>query len=133
MNDRTSDVVGIDKVTQTIEDIMTPKDKDGKMRKVIIVGHDVKQDIELLKPLDFNVYDMPNLKEVVDNQQLHQHRSQINNGAGLSAVLNSLNISYNYLHNAGNDAVYTLQSLIRLAIIKRHESLAKSKLKGQAQ
>lgn len=105
---------------------MSPKLPSGELRKVILVGHDVKQDIALLESIDFDVYEMRNLLEVVDNQKLHQHRHRFYNGQGLSAVLAGLDISYMYLHNAGNDAVYTLQSLIRLAIIKRQESLARS-------
>lgn len=104
---------------------MSPKSRSGELKKVIFVGHDVKQDIALLESIDFDVYEMKNLLEVVDNQKLHQHRHRFYDGQGLSAVLAGLEIEYKFLHNAGNDAVYTLQSLIRLAILKRQESLAR--------
>lgn len=104
---------------------MSPKSPSGELRKVILVGHDVKQDVAFLNSIDFDVYDMRNLLEVVDNQKLHQHRHRFYNGQGLSAVLVGLGISYKFLHNAGNDAVYTLQSLVRLAVLKRQESLAR--------
>lgn len=102
---------------------MSPKSDSEKPREVIVVGHDVKQDIQLLNSLDFDVYEMENLLEVVDNQKLHQHRSKFDNGQSLCTVLTGLKISYHFLHNAGNDAVYTLQSLLRLAVLKRQESL----------
>lgn len=104
---------------------MSPKWPSGELRKVVCVGHDVKQDIALLKSINFDVYEMSNLLEVVDNQKLHQHRNRFYNGQGLSVVLAGLDISYMYLHNAGNDAVYTLQSLLRLAVLKRQESLVR--------
>lgn len=126
MFSRTSEFVPIIKVLKAIEEIMSPKSPTGELRKVVLVGHDVSQDITLLDSIDFDVYEMRNLLEVVDNQKLHQHRHRFYNGQGLSAVLASLDIAYMYLHNAGNDAVYTLQSLLRLAVIKRQESLSQS-------
>lgn len=118
-------------VLGVVEEIMSPKSESGQLRSVVVVGHDVKQDIQYLNSLDFDVYEMANLVEVVDNQKLHQHRSKFYNGQSLCAVLAGLDISYRFLHNAGNDAVYTLQSLLRLAVLKRQESLARA-LKRQA-
>lgn len=105
---------------------MSPKSESGQLRKVVVVGHDVKQDVQYLKSLDFDVSEMENLLEIVDNQKLHQHRSKFYNGQSLCAVLAGLKISYRFLHNAGNDAVYTLQSLLRLAVLKRQESLVRA-------
>lgn len=102
---------------------MSPKLPSGELRKVVLVGHDVNHDIALLESFDFDVYEMSNLLEVVDNQKLHQHRNRFYNGQALSTVLNNLDIPYTFLHNAGNDAVHTLQSLLRLAVLKRQESL----------
>lgn len=105
---------------------MSPKSDSGKLREVVVVGHDVKQDIQYLNSLDFDVCEMENLLEVVDNQKLHQHRSKFYDGQSLCTVLAGLKIPYQFLHNAGNDAVYTLQSLLRLAVLKRQESLARA-------
>lgn len=105
---------------------MSPKSESGELRKVVVVGHDVKQDVQYLNSLDFDVNEMENLLEVVDNQKLHQHRSKFYNGQSLCTVLAGLKIPYRFLHNAGNDAVYTLQSLLRLAVLKRHESLVRA-------
>lgn len=105
---------------------MSPKLESGKLREVVFVGHDVKQDIQHLNSLDFDVYKMENLLEIVDNQKLHQHRSKFDNGQSLCTVLAGLKIPSQFLHNAGNDAVYTLQSLLRLAVLKRQESLVRA-------
>lgn len=113
-------------ISGVVEEIMTPKSESGQPRSVIIVGHDVKQDIDYLNSLGFDVYEMANLLEIVDNQKLHQHRRKFYNGQSLCAILAGLEIPYRFLHNAGNDAVYTLQSLLSLGILKRQESLAKA-------
>lgn len=105
---------------------MSPKWESGQLKKVVVVGHDVKQDVQHLHSLDFDVHEMENLLEIVDNQKLHQHRSKFYNGQSLCTVLAGLKIPYRFLHNAGNDAVYTLQSLLRLAVLKRHESLVRA-------
>lgn len=110
---------------------MSPKSDSGQLREVVIVGHDVKHDIEYLHSLDYDVYGMENLLEVADNQKLHQHRSKFSNGQSLCAILAGLDIPYRYLHNAGNDAVFTLQSFLCLAVIKRQESLSRA-LKKQS-
>lgn len=102
---------------------MCPKSESGQLRNVVVVGHDVKQDVQYLRSLDFDVHEMENLLEIVDNQKLHQHRSKFYNAQSLCTVLAGLKIPYQFLHNAGNDAVYTLQSLLRLAVLKRRESL----------
>ncbi|KKY35912.1 putative qde-2-interacting protein [Diaporthe ampelina] len=121
-----SELVPLTEVLGIVEEIMSPTSESGQLRKVVVVGHDVKQDIQYLNSLDFGVYGMENLLEVVDNQKLHQHRSKFYNGQSLCAVLAGLKISYRFLHNAGNDAVYTLQSLLRLAVLKRQESLVRA-------
>ncbi|KAL2277666.1 hypothetical protein FJTKL_15259 [Diaporthe vaccinii] len=122
----TSELIPLTEVLGVVEGIMSPKSESGGLRKVVVVGHDVKQDVQYLKSLDFDVHEMENLLEIVDNQKLHQHRSKFYNGQSLCAVLAGLKISYRFLHNAGNDAVYTLQSLLRLAVLKRQESLARA-------
>lgn len=35
---------------------------------------------------------------------------------GLSSMLDDLKIPYGFLHNAGNDATYTLRALVQIAI-----------------
>ncbi|KAJ0109196.1 hypothetical protein J7T55_009527 [Diaporthe amygdali] len=127
-----SEFVPLTEVLGVVEDIMSPKLDSGELRKVVVVGHDVKQDIQHLNTLDFDVHAMENLLEVIDNQSLHQHRSKFYNGQSLCAILAGLDISYRFLHNAGNDAVYTLQSLLCLAVLKRQESLVRALKKQES-
>ncbi|KAI3393312.1 hypothetical protein diail_4445 [Diaporthe ilicicola] len=124
-----SELVPLTEVLEVLEEIMSPKSESGQLRKVVLVGHDIAQDIQYLNSLDFDVHGMENLLEVADNQKLHQHRCKFYQGQSLCAVLAGLDIQYRYLHNAGNDAVFTLQSFLCLAVITRKESLSRALMK----
>lgn len=120
-----SEIVGIEKVGKVCKEIMTPKTACGEYRNVIVVGHDVAQDIDLILTIDIDVYDLPGLVEIMDNQRMQQHRKRFPNPQGLGGVLTGLEIPHIYLHNAGNDAVYTLQSMLAHSIRMRLDSLGK--------
>lgn len=117
--------MGIESLARTCTEILTPKSPSGEPRKIVIVGHDVEQDIALLYSMDVDVYELPGLLEIVDNQRMQQHNSRYLDPQRLSIVLSSLDIPHCYLHNGGNDAVYTLQSMLALAVIKRQAGLAR--------
>lgn len=90
----------------------------------MIIGHDIKQDIELVFGIDVDIYELPGLFDVVDNQRIQQHDAKRNNPQKLGDVLRSMGIDYCWLHNGGNDAVYTLQSTLALAVRRRQKALA---------
>ena len=48
-------------------------------------------------------------------------------GRGLEAVLSELCMQYKWLHNAGNDAVYTLRAVVGVAVeqVREEELVAK--------
>jgi hypothetical protein len=84
-------------------------------RDIILVGHDVGSDDRYLASIGCNL-DTKNIVHRVDSKDLHQHLRSDDNGRGLSTVLADLGIDAFNLHNAGNDAVYTLQAAIACAI-----------------
>lgn len=86
------------------------------------MGHDIKSDISLVRNVGFHVKDGMFL-EIVDTQYLHQHYRMLGQQMGLKGVLNDLEIEHCFLHNGGNDAVYTLQAMVSLIITKRQDSL----------
>ncbi|CAN8097250.1 unnamed protein product [Discula destructiva] len=126
-----SEIVGIDRIEKVCTGILSPKDSDGKPRRVVVVGHDIKQDIELLFGIDVDIYELPGLIDIIDNQRIQQHDAMFKDPQRLAVVLRALGIEHRYLHNGGNDAVYTLQSMLALAVCRRQKSLAKDpKLKA---
>lgn len=90
-------------------------------RELALVGHDTQQDIKYLASLGVDIPDLKCIKRVLDIQSLHQSWRDLDNGSGLRTVLNDLGIQHRYLHNAGNDANYTLKALMGIV----HESVRK--------
>jgi len=87
-----------------------------KLRDVIIVGHDIQVDMQYLNRMNVNVVVAQNFLKTVDTKDMHQHWARSQNGRSLGYVLNDLEISHKNLHNAGNDAAYTMQAMIALAV-----------------
>ncbi|KAJ7042879.1 hypothetical protein C8F04DRAFT_1219026 [Mycena alexandri] len=92
---------------------------------VFLVFHDARGDIRTLNglsaPIETAVYELPNITPtegifIVDTQILFggltgRSKEQV----GLGTVCNQLGIKTEFLHNAGNDAEYTLQALREMA------------------
>ncbi|KAH3681600.1 hypothetical protein WICPIJ_007474 [Wickerhamomyces pijperi] len=85
----------------------------------ILVGHDIKGDIKWLKQLGIQ---LPVNVKSLDTQII----TKLSNGSdqlGLGKVLNRYDIPHSFLHNAGNDAYFTLVLLLKLldvAFRKQH-------------
>jgi hypothetical protein len=63
-------------------------------------------------------FDLSRINIVVkaDTREMHQHYRKLSQGRGLSDVLNDFDIHHKHLHNAGNDANYTLKAGIACAL-----------------
>ena len=93
-------------------------------RDLVLVGHDVSQDIKYLKDLGVDAREVSFIREI-DSQVIHKSWRQRRDGRSLEAVLSELCMQFKYLHNAGNDAVYTLRAVIGVAVEQmREEELA---------
>ncbi|KAI4177197.1 MAG: hypothetical protein LQ343_000680 [Gyalolechia ehrenbergii] len=93
----------------------TPEPK----RKLVLVGHDIKNDIHYLRKLGYDVSNLSNLIEALDTADLYRAWKHQLNPSKLGSILVDLELTGWNLHNAGNDAAYTLQSLIGIAIFAR--------------
>jgi DNA polymerase III alpha subunit (gram-positive type) len=89
---------------------------------VVLVFHEAASDIKYMRLLAYYVEAARNVLEVIDTRMMHQYLVRSNDSASLATVLNYLQIPYRHLHNAGNDAVYTLQAMVGLAVAKRLKS-----------
>lgn len=70
-----------------------------------------------MKDIGYDVTNLSNLKDTIDTGGMWQYIKKILNPAGLALnLLHELGITGWNLRYAGNDAVYTLQAMVGLAI-----------------
>ncbi|PTB81083.1 hypothetical protein M440DRAFT_1434966 [Trichoderma longibrachiatum ATCC 18648] len=98
-----------------------------KNRHVVFVAHDAGSDMKYLASIGFDVLGLPGLVDELDTKEIHLAWKASDQGKSLVSVLNDLCIHSKHLHNAGNDAVYTLRALLGVAIEQIRERDAKAK------
>lgn len=76
----------------------------------LLVGHDVRGDIKWLTQMGI---EMPPKMDVLDTQTLYSH-THGKKGNSLKNALRDVGQPYAFLHNAGNDAYYTVLLALRL-------------------
>ncbi|KAK0646599.1 hypothetical protein B0T16DRAFT_328729 [Cercophora newfieldiana] len=96
----------------------------GGRRPVVLVFHESAADIKYLDVLGYSIYRATNVLEIADTRHMDSFNRRTNNPNALEKILGRLGVHCQNLHNAGNDAVYTLQAMIALAIERRLYSLA---------
>lgn len=97
-------------------------------RTVVVVGHSPQHDLEIIRRLGVKMSPTASIAAVLDTHRLSkailgpgspatEHHSPIQRFA-LTDVLTELSVdhSWHHLHNAGNDATYTLYALLKLGI-----------------
>lgn len=88
-------------------------------RTLILVGHDIAADLNYLQDIDVNPGQLPGFLGCADTKDMHQAWRSCPSGCNLGAVCGDLEIPTRNLHNAGNDAAYTLQAMLALAVRAR--------------
>lgn len=81
----------------------------GTSRNIVLVGHGLKNEVAFLKNLHFDLMSAPNVVAIVDTQSIGPTKSQL----GLKKLCQAVGMEPQSLHNAGNDAAYTLRALIQ--------------------
>jgi hypothetical protein len=77
-------------------------------RNIIFVGHAPDGDLDSLRRLGAKPLDLPNLLETLDTAQLYRLFRREQNPKSIGSILYDLELTGWHLHNAGNDAVYTM-------------------------
>ena len=90
--------------------------EENPKRSVVLVGHDIGADISFLRTIGYDVYNLSNLQEIADTATMWRYHKRETNPRNLGSVLAELGLDTWFLHNAGNDAVYTLQAMVGIAI-----------------
>ncbi|KAK2630155.1 hypothetical protein QTJ16_000975 [Diplocarpon rosae] len=85
-------------------------------RNIVLVGHDVGADVVFLQSIGYDVTNLSNLLEQADTAVMWRYLKRELNPRNLASILAELGIIGWNLHNAGNDAAYTLQAMVAIAI-----------------
>lgn len=136
----TSDFVKLSHAPKAIEALFNhPYGREASMyedngtpekRNIVFVGHDATNDTSYLRQLGYDPIELPNLIEVMDTALMHRALVRGPNNRSLGQVLYELEISGWNLHNAGNDAVYTMQAMLAMSVDaaeRDEESLAEQR------
>ncbi|KAK4988428.1 hypothetical protein LTR50_003942 [Elasticomyces elasticus] len=99
--------------TQSTTTTTTP---ESPMRNVIILGHDTQQDISYLHTLGYSPLNLSTLLEVMDTRAMYQAHTRNAQPRSLANILYDFDLVGWNLHNAGNDAVYTMHVMLAMAV-----------------
>jgi len=86
---------------------------DNGSRKLILVGHGLSNDTAYLNKLKFAPHAKGNILQDVDTQRFVGTKKTT---VGLSKLMAGLGVEPENLHNAGNDAAYTMQALVLITV-----------------
>lgn len=115
-----------------------------KERNIILLGHDIRSDLEYLRTLGSKIFAparstypvavmemigsdegpmkvLTSIIEALDTAPLYRVLKQETQPRSLSSMLDDLGIPGYFLHNGGNDARYTMEALIAMVIKARLE------------
>lgn len=81
---------------------------------VVLVAHDVAADLKYLKGLGFDVNQR--ISDCIDTSVLYKVSRRETRQTALGTLLLQYGIAAKHLHNAGNDASYTLRVMVAIAV-----------------
>jgi hypothetical protein len=120
------------------EDMNRPDLPEHKLgtRFIVLVGHNPDADIKLLSercPVFGSLIKHPGklIRSLLDTQELYQKLRKKKNPSKLEAVLLGLGLEPECLHNAGNDARYTLEAVIRMGLESAGKQVEQSKVSNE--
>ena len=91
-------------------------ERNVEKRNIVFVGHNPGADIGYLKAIGYDMNSLSNLLEVMDTALFHRCLTQEINPRSLGGILRDLDIAGWNLHNAGNDAFYTLEAMLAICV-----------------
>jgi hypothetical protein len=92
------------------------EEEDDEKRNIVFVGHDTKQDVNYLRDLGYDPSNLSNLIDFQDTATMFCATTGEKNTRGLSHIMFRLELEAWNTHNAGNDAVYTMQAMLGICI-----------------
>jgi hypothetical protein len=85
-------------------------------RNLIFLGHDTLGDIKYLQNLGYDPLSIDNMLEVLDTAIMYRVWRREQNPTALDKILNRFDIAGFNVHNAGNDAVFTVQAMLAICV-----------------
>ncbi|KAL5118762.1 hypothetical protein ACEQ8H_003265 [Pleosporales sp. CAS-2024a] len=85
-------------------------------RNLVFLGHDTRTDVRYLQQLGYDPMKVENIIEAMDTAKIYQAWRLDPQPASLGRILNDFDVAAWNLHNAGNDAVYTVQALLAVCV-----------------
>ncbi|UPX18159.1 uncharacterized protein EKO05_0008469 [Ascochyta rabiei] len=101
--------------SEGIVDLMQGMDLNEK-RNIIFLGHDTLGDVRYLQTLGYDPMKVDNLLEALDTAVMYRVWRREQNPASLGRILYDFDIAGYKLHNAGNDAVFTMQAMLGMCV-----------------
>ena len=105
-------------------------------RNIVLLGHDVEQDVQYCHRLGFSVLGRGNMLSIMDTRSMYQAHTRDHSPRGLGSIMVDFDFSAWHLHNAGNDAVYTMWAMIAISVqaaVERDTEDAKKKQEEREQ
>ncbi|KAI5253058.1 hypothetical protein E4T42_03050 [Aureobasidium subglaciale] len=119
-----SETVSLRNIHQTLTQLFddpsprSSRPSDSGSRRLILVGHGLSNDTAYLNKLKFAPHARGNIIQDVDTQKFVGSKKQT---VGLNKLMLGLGVEAENLHNAGNDAAYTLQALVLMTVQHTNE------------
>ncbi|OSS43500.1 hypothetical protein B5807_11871 [Epicoccum nigrum] len=85
-------------------------------RNLIFLGHDTLGDVKYLQNLGYDPLNIDNLLEALDTAVMYRVWRREQNPTALDKILNDFDIAGFNVHNAGNDAVFTVQAMLAICV-----------------
>ncbi|KAK1523171.1 QDE-2-interacting protein [Colletotrichum paranaense] len=114
-----------DKVCTAVSDLSFANkedaaDKDKRPRTIVLLGHDLGADLGYLDKMGVELWGISGVaSRTLDSKDMHQAWRGESQGRSLGMVLTDLGVEHSNLHNAGNDAAYTMQAMLGVAVRER--------------
>jgi hypothetical protein len=90
--------------------------EEEERRNIILLGHDITQDIGYLESIGFNPLNRGNILEVMDTATMFRSYTGDINPTSLGGILSHFDLDAWHLHNAGNDAMYTIWAMLAICV-----------------
>ncbi|KAI4671084.1 uncharacterized protein J4E88_009482 [Alternaria novae-zelandiae] len=85
-------------------------------RNIVFLGHDTLGDVRYLQQLGYDPMKVENILEAMDTATMYKVWRREQQPTSLGRIMNAFDVPAWFLHNAGNDAVYTVWAMLAICV-----------------